>query len=82
MYPLSSNVQRPAAAEYLVEEALKTQSPELFVFELRMYTYEEGDMMDNMAYARPEKNLLDIPVCPQHISKRAQEKQKEYGKKY
>lgn len=52
MYPLSSNVQRPAAAEYLVEEALKTQSPELFVFELRMYTYEEGDMMDNMAYAR------------------------------
>lgn len=52
MYPLSSNVQRPAAAEYLVEEALKTQSPKLFVFELRMYTYEEGDMMNNMAYVR------------------------------
>lgn len=52
MYPLSSNVQRPKAAVYLVEEALKTQSPELFVFELRMYTYEEGTMADNMAYAR------------------------------
>ncbi|MBD5496853.1 MAG: SGNH/GDSL hydrolase family protein [Lachnospiraceae bacterium] len=52
MYPLSSNVQRPKAAVYLVEEALKTQSPELFVFELRMYTYEEGAMADNMAYTR------------------------------
>ena len=52
MYPLASNVQRPKAAVYLVEEALKTQSPELFVFELRMYTYEEGAMADNMAYAR------------------------------
>lgn len=52
MYPLASNVQRPRAAVYLVEEALKTQSPELFVFELRMYTYEEGTMADNMAYAR------------------------------
>ena len=52
MYPLSSNVQRPKAAVYLVEEALKTQSPELFVFELRMYAYEEGTMADNMAYAR------------------------------
>lgn len=52
MYPLASNVQRPRAAVYLVEEALKTQSPELFVFELRMYAYEEGTMADNMAYAR------------------------------
>lgn len=52
MYPISSNVQRPKAAVYLVEEALKTQSPELFVFELRMYAYEEGTMADNMAYAR------------------------------
>lgn len=52
MYPLASNVQRPRVAVYLVEEALKTQSPELFVFELRMYAYEEGTMADNMAYAR------------------------------
>lgn len=52
MYPLSSNVQRPAAAVYLVEEALKTQSPELFVFELRMYMYEDWSMTGNMAYTR------------------------------
>ncbi len=52
MYPLSSNVQRPKAATYLVEEALKTQSPELFVFELRMYAYEDGSMAENMAYTR------------------------------
>lgn len=51
-YPLSSNVQRPAAAIYLVKEALKTQTPKLFVFEMRMYIYEEGRMQDNMAFSR------------------------------
>lgn len=51
-YPLSSNVQQPRAGIYLVEEALKTQTPELFVFELRMYTYSDQVMTDNMAYTR------------------------------
>lgn len=51
-YPLSSNVQRPQAGIYLVEEALKTQTPELFVFELRMYTYTDDEMTANMAYTR------------------------------
>lgn len=51
-YPLSSNVQRPQASIYLVEEALKTQSPELFVFELRMYTYKDSYMTRTMAYTR------------------------------
>ncbi|MCR4788934.1 MAG: SGNH/GDSL hydrolase family protein [Lachnospiraceae bacterium] len=51
-YPLSSNVQRPAAALPLVKEALKTQSPKLFVFEMRMYTMEEGRMTENAAYTR------------------------------
>lgn len=51
-YPLASNVQRPQAGIYLVEEALKTQTPELFVFELRMYTYSDQVMTDNMAYTR------------------------------
>ena len=31
MYPLSSNVQRPAAMKYLVEETEKSQSPSLYV---------------------------------------------------
>ena len=51
-YPLSSHVQRPSAALPLVKEAYKTQSPEVFVFEMRMYTMEDGDMVNNMAYAR------------------------------
>ena len=51
-YPLSSNVQRPQAGIYLVKEALKTQTPELFVFELRMYTYKDSYMTNNMAYTR------------------------------
>ncbi len=40
-YPLSSNVQRPAAMKYLVKEAQKTQSPALYIFEMRMYTMED-----------------------------------------
>lgn len=52
MYLLSSNVQRPAAMRYLVEEAEKTQSPSLYVFEMRMFTIEDAGLMDNMAYTR------------------------------
>ena len=35
-----------------MKEAEKTQSPEVYVFEMRMYTMEDGDMSENMAYAR------------------------------
>lgn len=52
MYPLSSNVQRPVAMKYLVEEAEKTQSPSLYIFEMRMYTMDDEGLSDNMAYTR------------------------------
>ena len=52
MYPLSSNVQRPAAMKYLVEETEKSQSPSLYVFEMRMFTIEDEGMRENMAYTR------------------------------
>ena len=52
MYPLSSNVQRPVAMKYLVEEVEKTQSPSLYIFEMRMYTMEDEDLSENMAYTR------------------------------
>lgn len=51
-YPLSSHVQRPSAALPLLKEAYKTQTPKVVVFEMRMYTMEDGRMEDNMAYAR------------------------------
>lgn len=51
-YPISSNLQRPAAATYLAEEVRKTQQPELYVFEMRMYTAQEADLTNNMAYTR------------------------------
>lgn len=51
-YPLSSNVQRPKAIIPLIEEAKKTQNPKLFVLEMRMFTFEEGRMYENMAFAR------------------------------
>lgn len=52
MYPLSSNVQRPAAMKYLVKEAEKTQSPGLYIFEMRMFTMADEGLRENMAYTR------------------------------
>ena len=52
MYPLSSNVQRPVAMKYLVQEAEKSQSPDLYIFEMRMFTMEDEGLRDNMAYTR------------------------------
>ncbi len=42
MYPLSTNVQRPAAMRYLMEEAEKTQSPALYIFEDRKSTRQNS----------------------------------------
>lgn len=52
MYPLSSNVQRPVAMKYLVEEAEKYQSPALYIFEMRMFTMADEGLRENMAYTR------------------------------
>ncbi len=52
MYPLSSNMQRTVAMKYLVEEAEKTQSPKLYIFEMRMYTMSDEGLSANMAYTR------------------------------
>ena len=51
-YPLSTNLQRPKAAVHLIEEAEKTQSPSLYVFEMRMYLAADEDLTRNMAYTR------------------------------
>lgn len=51
-YPLASNVQRPIAGQFLVKEAEKTQSPELYMFEMRMYVGLEVGLGGNMAYTR------------------------------
>lgn len=52
MYPLSSNMQRPVATKYLVKEAKKSQNPELFIFEMRMWTAADEDLLGNMAHTR------------------------------
>jgi len=51
-YPLASNVQRPSAGLYLVKEAQKTQTPALYMFEMRMYASVEEGLQANMAYSR------------------------------
>lgn len=65
MYPLSTNVQRPAAMRYLAEEAAKTQSPALYIFEMRMFTMEEAGLMENMAYTRGVTD--NLKYSPQRI---------------
>lgn len=52
VYPLSSNMQRPVATKYLVEEALKSQKPDLFIFEMRMWAAADEDLLGNMAHTR------------------------------
>lgn len=51
-YPLSSNLQRPAAAKGLMDEVYKRQDPELFIFEMRMYLADDHNMTNNMSYTR------------------------------
>lgn len=51
-YPLSSNNQRPKAIRYLIKEALKTQNPELFIVELRMFTMTDEEWEDTMVFTR------------------------------
>ena len=51
-YPLSTNLQRPKAAMHLIREAEKTQDPELYIFEMRMYLAADEDLTQNMAYTR------------------------------
>ncbi len=51
-YPLSTNNQRPRAIRYLLEEAQKTQTPSLFVIELKMFTMPDEEWEDTMAFTR------------------------------
>lgn len=51
-YPLASNVQRPVAGLYLTKESDKTQSPKLYMYEMRMYVGIEEGLISNMAYTR------------------------------
>lgn len=51
-YPLASNVQRPIAGMYLTKEALKTQSPKMFLYEMRMYVGIDEGLTSHMAYTR------------------------------
>lgn len=61
-YPLGSNVQRPISGRFLVKEAEKTQSPKLYMFEMRMYTGLEIGLGSNMAYTREVTDNMKYSV--------------------
>ncbi|MCR5179312.1 MAG: SGNH/GDSL hydrolase family protein [Lachnospiraceae bacterium] len=52
LYPLSTNMQRPVAAPFLIREARKTQNPQLFIIEVRMFAAADEDLKSNMAHTR------------------------------
>lgn len=69
-YPLSTNNQNPAVMKYIIREAEKTQSPRLYVCEVRMFTYTQeyfdnkGDSIirnvtDNLKYSANRVNLIN-----------------------
>lgn len=62
MYPISTNLQRPKAAIPLIEEVKKTQTPQLYIFELRMYTAADEDLVNNMAYTRGVTDNLKYSI--------------------
>ncbi len=62
VYPMSSNMQRPVATKYLVEEALKSQKPELFIFEMRMWAAADEDLLGNMAHTREVTDNMKYSV--------------------
>ncbi len=52
VYPVSTDMQRPAAGIWLTKEVLKYQKDPLFIYEMRMYSGTDWDMTSNMAYTR------------------------------
>lgn len=62
LYPLSSNMQRPVAAPYLIREARKTQDPSLFIIEVRMFAAKDEDLRSNMAHTRGVTDNLKYSV--------------------
>lgn len=76
-YPLSTNVQNPKAMKYIIREAEKSQSPKLYVCEIRMFTYtqeylEENaynlvrGVTDNFKYSLNRINLIR-DIAPKNI---------------
>ena len=62
VYPLSSNMQRPKAAVWLTREALKYQDPALMIYEVRMFTMRDEELLGNMAHTREVTDNLRYSV--------------------
>ncbi len=61
-YALSTNRQHPAAAKYLITEALKTQSPSLFVIDITQYAMNDEYLLSNMAFVRGVTDNLKYSI--------------------
>ncbi|MBR4669429.1 MAG: SGNH/GDSL hydrolase family protein [Butyrivibrio sp.] len=97
MYPLSSNMQRPVATKYLVEETLKTQDPDLFIFEMKMWQAEDEalinadkeknmghtrEITDNMKYSLNRIRAINAMVKPENAEYDEEGKMKEDYKRF
>lgn len=66
VYPLSSNAQRPCAAIGLTKEVYKRQSPQLMIYEVRMYLSDDHNLTNNMSYTRGVTD--NLKYSPNRIS--------------
>ena len=57
-----------------LEEALKTQKPDLFIFEMRMWTAEDENLLGNMAHTREVTDNLKYSVQKGSVSALLKEK--------
>lgn len=73
-YPLSTNSQWPKATKYIIREAEKTQSPKLYICEMRMFTHAQEyfdnrgeayirNLTDNLKYSVNRITLINDMVC-------------------
>ena len=79
-YTMSSPVQKVENFKYLIEEAKDRQNPQLFIFEVRMFTYdyseitqEEWDFFqrvitDNMKYSTNRSNLIEAAISEPDVA--------------
>jgi hypothetical protein len=58
-FTLATNVQQPKACMYLLKEALKTQKPEVVIFELRMFSRNQEDFDKDEQYEAFVRNVTD-----------------------
>lgn len=58
-WPLSTNVQQPAVAKYLIEECLKSQNPKVVIIDLRTFLYPQEQLENDEQWEAWTRSVTD-----------------------